>query len=235
MPHPNLELLEFAAQVLQPLLPEIAFIGGCMTALLITDPGAAPVRVTMDVDVISAIASIADYGIFSGRLRALGFQEDTSEDAPICRWRFSGLILDVMPVDTAILGFSNRWYTGALQTAKDTLLANGLTIRAITAPYFLGTKMEAFYARGRKDYFASHDLEDFIAVVDGRATLFEELASAPINLRNFLAMAMKQMSLEPRFLDALPGYLLPDQASQSRIDQLTEKLQALSRLAAPNP
>ena len=82
MTSPNLELLEIAAERLRPLLPEIVFVGGCATALLVTDPGAAPVRKTYDVDVIAEIASYAEYTIFSERLRALGFQEDASEGAP---------------------------------------------------------------------------------------------------------------------------------------------------------
>jgi hypothetical protein len=39
MSYPNLDLLERAAQRLRPLLPEIVFVGGCATGLLITDPG----------------------------------------------------------------------------------------------------------------------------------------------------------------------------------------------------
>jgi hypothetical protein len=46
---------------LKPLLPEIVFVGGCTTGVLITDPAAAPVRATDDVDVIVEIASYAAY------------------------------------------------------------------------------------------------------------------------------------------------------------------------------
>jgi hypothetical protein len=74
MDFPNLDLLESAAEKLRPLLPEIVFVGGCATGLLITDPGAAPVRQTYDVDVISEIVSYADYAVFSERLRALASQ-----------------------------------------------------------------------------------------------------------------------------------------------------------------
>ena len=150
MPHPNLELFEAAAARLRPLLSEIVFVGGCATDLLITDPAAAPVRVTYDVDVIAEIASYADYAVFSERLRALKFQEDTTEGAPLCRWRYEGLILDVMPLDEKILGFSNRWYPDALHAAVQVKLASRLTLRAITAPYFVGTKIEAFRGRGAK-------------------------------------------------------------------------------------
>jgi precorrin-6B methylase 2 len=87
MSHSNLELLEIAAAKLRPLLPEpeIVFVGGGATGLLITDPGAAALRRTYDVDVISEIASYAEYAVFSERLRALGFNEDSREGAPLCR------------------------------------------------------------------------------------------------------------------------------------------------------
>ena len=51
--------LEDATAKLVPLLPEVVFVGGCATELLITDPGAAAVRKTYDVDVIAEIASYA--------------------------------------------------------------------------------------------------------------------------------------------------------------------------------
>ena len=83
MPHPNLELLELAAERLRQLLPEIVFVGGCATGFLIDDPAAAPVRGTYDVDVIAEIGSYAEYTVFSERLRGLGFKEDCREGAPL--------------------------------------------------------------------------------------------------------------------------------------------------------
>lgn len=230
MPHPNLELLKLTAEKLRPLLPEIVFVGGCATGLLVTDPGAAPVRATYDVDVIAEIGSYADYAIFSERLRALGFQEDTREGAPVCRWTFGSLTLDVMPLDEKILGFSNRWYRDAMQAAVAVTISENLKVRAITAPYFLGTKLEAFHGRGHQEYFASHDLEDLIAVVDGRATLLDEVAAVPEDLRMFIGNAIRALVTELRFQDALPGYLLPDAASQSRIPLLLRRLESLAKL-----
>ena len=39
------------------------------------------------------------------------------ESAPLCRWVNAGTILDVMPLDERILGFSNRWYHAAMEAA----------------------------------------------------------------------------------------------------------------------
>ena len=230
MPNPNLELLELAAERLRQLLPEIVFVGGCATGLLIDDPAAAPVRGTYDVDVIAEIGSYAEYTVFSERLRTLGFKEDSREGAPLCRWVHGALTLDVMPLDSQVLGFSNRWYPDALRTAGDVQLPGGLVIRAINAPYFLGTKLEAFHGRGKRDYLASHDLEDFIAVVDGRSSLIAEVENASSELKMYIADSVRLLLREPRFLDALPGYLLPDAASQARIGQLLSKLRVLATI-----
>jgi len=230
MDFPNLDLLEGAAEKLRPLLPEIVFVGGCATGLLITDPGAAPVRQTYDVDIISEIVSYADYAVFSERLCALGFREDSREGAPLCRWQHGELVLDVMPLDALILGFSNRWYADALRTAVEVALPSGLKLKAITAPYFLGTKIEAFRGRGHADYFGSHDLEDFITVIDGRPSLLQEVGESSPNLRAFLAEAVRGLLSASRFLDALPGHLSADAASQARIVSLSAKLEALSKI-----
>ena len=56
---------------------------------------------------------------FSERLRKRGFQEDTSEGAPLCRWRQKTTTLDVMPLDAKILGFSNIWYRPAMDHSEE--------------------------------------------------------------------------------------------------------------------
>src|SRR5438105_8408166 len=150
----NLESLTSVARLLRPMLEDLVFVGGCTTALLITDPAAAEVRPTYDVDSIAEIRSYAEYTAFSGRLRQLGFMEDQSEGSPICRWAHGEIRLDVMPTDERILGFSNRWYKLAMESAVRVQLADNLTIRVVTAPLFLGTKLEAFKGRGKNDYFA---------------------------------------------------------------------------------
>jgi hypothetical protein len=71
MPNPNLKLLVDAARLLTPILNELVFVGGCTTALLITDKAAAEVRPTYDVDAIAEITSYAAYAAFSEKLTAI--------------------------------------------------------------------------------------------------------------------------------------------------------------------
>ena len=230
MPDPNLRLLKQAAKLLIPVLDELVFVGGCTTGLFISDEGAGDVRPTIDVDAITEITSYADYASFSERLRKLGFTEDTSEDAPLCRWLHGDTRLDVMPLDETILGFSNRWYEAALGSSQQYQLEPDLEIKIVTAPYFCATKIEAFRGRGNGDYLASYDLEDLITLVDGRPELLSELRSASADVRSYIAGAIGQMLTTDEFMDALPGYLLPDAASQGRISIVLERLTDISTL-----
>jgi hypothetical protein len=234
MPDPNLRLLEEAASRLSLFLDEIVFVGGVSLGLLITDQAAAPIRRTNDVDVIAEILTYADYIAFAERLRAAGFQEDASEQPLTCRWivnerqggRKEGLQLDVLPLSKEVLGYTNLWYKSALEHAASFLLPSGRSIRLVTAPYFLGTKMEAFRGRGQMDFQASHDLEDFVAILDGRTTTLEEIAHSPEDLRQYLAEAAKGLLEEPAFLDVLPGFVL----DEGRVPLLRERLTHLTRL-----
>jgi hypothetical protein len=122
----NLDRLITAAKLLRPLLDELVFVGGSVTELLLTDEAAADPRPTIDVDAIAAIPSYAEYAIFGERLRSLGFGEETTEGAPLCRWVQKSTVLDVMPLDEKILGFSNRWYRAAMETASRYPLARDL-------------------------------------------------------------------------------------------------------------
>jgi predicted nucleotidyltransferase len=224
----NREQLIAAARLLRPLLGELVFVGGAVTGLLITDEAAADPRTTLDVDVIAEITSYAEYAAFGDRLRALGFQEDAREGAPLCRWVCRGVTLDVMPLDEKILGFSNRWYRAAMESSVTHRLSDDLEIRIVTGPFFIATKLEAFKGRGRGDFFGSRDLEDLISLVDGRPALVAQVRAGAADLRAYVRAEINALLATPAFLDALPGYLLPDAASQSRIGIVVRRLEELA-------
>lgn len=225
MSDPNLPLLEDAVQKLAHLLNEIVFVGGVTLGLLITDKAAAPIRGTTDVDVIAEIVTYADYIEFSERLRRANFTEDMGEKPLTCRWHHGTLTLDVLALNKEVLGFTNIWYEPALRHASNYALPGGKTIRVITAPFFLGTKIEAFRGRGKMDYQASHDLEDFVAVIEGRETVLKEIVESSQDLRDYLASAAKTLLAEPRFLDVLPGFVLDNE----RVPLIQARLAAIAR------
>jgi hypothetical protein len=65
-------------------------------------------------------------------------------------------------------------------------------------------------------------------VVDGRAELVNEIQAGPENVRTYLTSEIAKLLATPAFLDALPGYLLPDEASQARVAILLARLQQIT-------
>jgi hypothetical protein len=229
----NVEMLVRAAEAFGEFLDEVVFVGGAVVDLFITDPAAPRPRFTQDVDVVVEVTTHGEWVRVGERLRALGFREDRREDAPVCRWLYEELVVDVMPVLERVLGFSNRWYRMARKHSEERELPGGVRIRVVTAALFLATKVEAFRSRGKGDFVASHDLEDIVAVVDGRPTLADEVKQAPAALRRFLGETIDSWLADPDFLAATPGHLPGDAASQARAPIVVERLAAIAASAPP--
>ena len=188
MTNPNLEILELVAHALGPVCEDVVFVGGCATGLLLTEPRPDRIRITEDVDIVAQALTVRDYQAIEKRVRAQGFTNDMRARAPICRWVYKNITLDLMPTVKEILGFANRWYPLAITTAQPVQLASGLNLRLIAAPVFIATKLEAFKDRGKNaqgepDFLGSHDLEDIITVSDRRPELLDECRAMPTELR----------------------------------------------------
>jgi predicted nucleotidyltransferase len=217
-------MLERAAKELDPFLAEIAFVGGATIVLWITDQGAPEPRVTKDVDVVAEVSSRISWYRFEERLRAHGLRNDSSSPV-ICRWRAGNpgddLLVDVMPGDAAILGFENRWQRPALEHARTLPLPSGQRIRAISPPYLVATKLEAWNGRGRGDHLRSHDLEDIITLVDGRAEILDEVEDSASDLRIFLSREVGILLGQSRFLDLIDGTVVGSgSGDEDRVDEV---------------
>ena len=228
-PDPNLELLIRVAEGLGELRSRFVFVGGCAAGLLVTDPAAPAARPTRDVDVIVEVGALAEYRELGRELQAKGFSQPLAAGDPAYRWTGrDGSKLDVMPTEERILGFSNRWYREAIRTARETELRARLSIRLVTAPYFLATKHEAFLGRGRGDYLGSHDFEDLMAVIDGRPELDGEVRAAEPPLRDYLAGAMRRTIADERFRSVLGGFVIESGGSPDRASELLARMERLA-------
>jgi predicted nucleotidyltransferase len=223
-------MVERIAEALGPLRERVVFLGGSATGLLITDPTATSIRRTNDVDVIVEVATVGAYYQINEALLAQGFRNDTSENASSCRYCWEDLLLDAMPTDAAILGYTNQWYPEAIRTAMERVLPSGLTIRLVAPPYFLGTKLEAFFGRGEGDYYVSHDLEDLLTVVDGRREIEKEIENATPALKAYLNEKVGALLEDAQFCYALEGHLPGDPGSQARVPILLRRLKAIAAM-----
>lgn len=207
------------------LCSQVVFVGGATTALLLTDPAALEVRPTRDVDVIVEIAGYGEYTRLSEDLRSLGFCEDVA--GVICRWTVDDLVVDLMPTDPGILGFTNRWYSVAMRDAAFITLNNGkemIVIRILPAPLFLATKLEAFSDRGKNDYYASHDFEDMITLIDGRQELVEEIGNQSDEVRIYLCNALREWLKMPAFSEIIEAHL----TDQTRLNIVLSRIRRIA-------
>ncbi|MGH8433993.1 MAG: hypothetical protein ACRERX_05840 [Pseudomonas sp.] len=236
MSNPNLAILELVAHALGPVCDDVVFVGGCAAGLLLTQPRPDRIRITEDVDIVAQALTVHAYHDIDKRVRAQGFSNDMRPGAPICRWVYKSVTLDVMPTVKEILGFANRWYPLAIATAQPVQLASGLQIKLIAAPVFIATKLEAFKDRGKDasgqpDFLSSHDMEDIIAVTDRRPELLAECRLMPAELRAYLAQEFSVLFAHADFESTLAGHLPGDAASQDRLAKLNTTLREFTRLS----
>jgi predicted nucleotidyltransferase len=230
--YPNVEKVELVAHALGTLREQLIFVGGCAVDLLLTDSAAAPTRVTYDVDLVAQVTALAAYHQLENEFSKLGFKRDMSKDAPICRWRLGNLEVDLMPTDTKVLGFANRWYPLVAQTARTVILPSGAEIKLIAPAEFLATKFEAFLDRGKCDLLGSHDLEDIINVLDGRPEIVAEIAASAMELRHYLAEQCCTLLDRKNFMDALQGMVFPDESQAVRIQMIAAQLEKITQFAS---
>lgn len=222
------EMLKTVAVALgDELRARLVFVGGCTTALYITDPITLEgVRATDDVDLIVDLAGFAEWAELMDRLRQRGFSE-TPDDTVICRMKLGELKVDFMPDDEAILGFSNRWYAKGIETAVPASLDERLVIRRLTPPLFVATKLEAYRGRGDGDLIGSRDAEDILLLVDGREELVEEVAAADPEIRTYIAGQIAELLQDRSFDHFLEGNI---RGPAGRADIVYDRLVAISRL-----
>lgn len=157
---------------------DFAFLGGSVLSLLVTDPRADAIRVTKDIDIMTAVRSRKDFHASERALEKLGFKHDLREGAPICRWVYADMTVDVLPIQEDVLGWNSRLFPEALDAAVP-LSRGGRTFKVVSAPYFVALKLEAFEQRGHGDFITSTDFEDVICLFNGRDTIADEIISAP--------------------------------------------------------
>jgi len=222
-----LEMLKaVAAAPGEDLRRRLVFVGGCTTALFITDPVTLEdVRATDDIDLIVDLTGQAEWAHLQEELRQRGFVEAADEEV-ICRMRLGPLKVDFMPDDENILGFSNRWYAKGIETATQHQLSEDLSIQVLTPALFLATKLEAFAGPGNDDLFMSRDAEDILLIVDGRESLPGEITTTEDDIRNFIAGQFRALLEHRDFDDFLNGNI---RGPAGRVDIVRDRFVAISR------
>ncbi|NEO27084.1 MAG: hypothetical protein F6K03_09360, partial [Kamptonema sp. SIO4C4] len=88
MSSPQIDNLERVAEVLAAIPERFIFTGGATIALYVDEILQDELRPTLDVDCVVEIFSRAKYYALEDQLRAVGLEDCTEQDAPLCRWRY---------------------------------------------------------------------------------------------------------------------------------------------------
>ena len=218
----NFEMLKLALLSLEELSDEVVFVGGATTCLYVDPKIAEEIRPTEDVDCVVEVVNRSQFDKFQKKLREKGFTHDTSEGAPICRFKYGEkLSLDVMPSDSQILGFSNIWYKEGILN-KEMKNIEGKIIYIFSLPYFLASKFEAFNGRGKSDPRLSWDLEDIILTLDGIKDFSLPILSK--KLEKYLS-EMADLCLNEQIQEAISGFLNHNTAKIEKINKRIKLLQ----------
>jgi hypothetical protein len=205
-PNKSFEMMEVIAQGLGDLLGRVVFIGGATTSCYIDNPAAHSIRPTEDVDCVVSIAKRTEYYTFEEELRRHGFSHVVEPGAPLCRWQYENVKVDIMPDDPGILGFSNMWYKVGIDSSIKTSLPSGGEISIFTFPLFIATKMEAYKNRGESDPRFSQDVEDIVLVLDGQNDI-SRLYDATDEVCRYLQREFRTLLADERFTESIPGYI----------------------------
>ena len=226
----NVEMLKTVAKNLNPLFEseKTVFVGGAVVSLLMTDLTAPNIRATNDVDIVISVKTRLKYNKMEQKLRDAGFKQMLMGGI-ICRWIIKDIIVDIMPTDEDILGFSNRWYPAAIKQSSKYSLDGNTTINLISRPCFLATKMEAFRGRGDGDFIMSHDIEDIINLIDGCPELANDIQSATTTLKKFLVQRFRLYLKNHDFHDAIKGCLVSE-TDQARYPIIIQRIEEISNI-----
>jgi predicted nucleotidyltransferase len=229
MPSDNINMLQTVARGLGDLRDEMVFVGGAVAELYADDPASSDIRPTRDVDCTIELNSYREHTELEEELRTKGFANDTSRGAPICRWIYQDIKVDVMPTDENVLGFNNQWYPGGVGNKITKTLPNGTEIFVFSPEYYLASKFEAHNDRGGEDLRQSHDFEDIIYILDNCTSILEDIRNADEDVKNYLKTECERLFANDGLSEGIES-ALPYGSDSDRVEIIVDLILEIAGL-----
>jgi len=225
----NIIMLQTVAIGLGELKDKMVFVGGAVAELYTDNPAASEIRPTIDVDCVVEISSGLQFALLEENLRAIGFKNDTSKGAPICRWIYKDIKVDVIPTDSRVLGFSNRWYKEGIKIKMKIMLPNGTKVFVFPPEYYLAAKFEAHNSRGGNDLRQSHDFEDIIYILDNCTDILENICASNQNVKKFLKEECRKLLENPNITEGIET-ALPYGSGEGNVDIISMLIRKIAEI-----
>lgn len=216
----HIEGIQIVAVGLGSLLTEVVFVGGAVAEFYATGPGSEEVRISEDIDCVIEISTMKEYYDLERLLETKGFQHDTTSGL-ICRWHYKHILIDIMPTDETILGFSNKWYTIGIENKITHLLPDGTKIYIFPPEIYLASKLEAFNSRGGDDLRQSPDFEDIIYILDNNPDILTILSSGSDTVKNYLKEQFEILTTRDDISEGIEC-ALPFSAESDSVEKILE-------------
>lgn len=202
----TVDMIKIIATALGDLNDRAVFVGGAAVPFYLPEAYLSQARPTEDIDIVMEVVGRKAGWLNDEALRAKGFQHDTSEGAPVCRWLYHGFKVDVMSTDASAVGFTNIWYKEGVERAVE-VLSTPVSVKIFSLPYFLASKIVAFRDRGNNDYMSSRDIEDIVSLLEvaSEELLEKQLPQVSRVVREFLKKEFKLLLATSDFIDCIPG------------------------------
>jgi hypothetical protein len=134
--------------------------------------------------------------------------ENDIESGVLCRYKVKGVIVDVMPTDASVIGFTNRWYADGFKFAK-TIQLDELPVKIFTLPFFIASKIEAFKSRGQNNYLFSSDFEDIVYILENNSNIASLILESPKDVRQYLKQCFTNFLQDVEFEEGVSAHLEP--------------------------
>ncbi len=193
----NIVRIQVIAKALAELKHKIVFVGGSVVDLYCDDPARGEVRPTDDIDVVVELINKGSHADLEAKLRQIGFRHDI-ESSVICRYKYHDIVVDVMPTDANILGFTNYWYKDGINNTVSVTLNDQTIIQVFSVTYFLASKIEALKAeRHGKDFRLNSDFEDIVYIFDNRTSRLNDILQADEYVKAYLKNEISELLKRP--------------------------------------
>ncbi len=213
------------AKALGELNRKVVFVGGAMVSLYIDDSAAEDIRPTKDIDLTFQITTVSQLEVLRQALTDKGFHEHPDSNV-ICRFAFEDLLVDVMSTQTVGWAPSNRWFEPGFNKAIAVPLED-IEVQILPLPYFMASKIDAFFDRGIEDLYASHDFEDIVYIFNYSMGLVGQILNADSDeVKIYLVDSIKKILENDRIMNAMPGHLYFD-GIDDRMEIITNKMNAI--------
>jgi predicted nucleotidyltransferase len=221
----NRTVTKMIATALGLLNDRVVYVGGAVVSLYINDPSADDIRPTKDLDLTIEIASLGELEALREELIRCGFIQ-SADDSVICRFRYEDVWVDVMATEPIGWAPGNRWFKQGFGLAFHYSLDN-LEIRLLPLSYFLAAKFDAFFDRGIKDIWASHDYEDIVYLFNHVSDVSEQVLHSKAEVKSYLKDCAAKIIESNQLKEAIVGNLFYE-AQEERFQLVLSRLKTIA-------